>query len=86
MRRIKLYNMVEKEKKYRVYTHSIVNGVYQVGRTCYQKELNGNYNRWGVTMRGCTKENCEEVVASSPEEAIEKVIKMRIEKVIKMRI
>lgn len=67
----------KKERNYRVYVLSRMNGVYQVGRTCYQKELNGRFTRWDATMKGCTERNMEEVVAGSPEEAIQKVINMK---------
>lgn len=59
-------------RKYKVYIHSFENGVYQVGHTVYQAPA-PFYTRWNATMKGCTKDNCQEIEASSPEEAIKKI-------------
>jgi len=61
-------------KKFRVYTHSTENGVYQIGRTCYQPCTGA---RWETTMKDCNRENLSEVEATSPEEAIKKLIQER---------
>ena len=64
-------------KKFKVYTHSKENGVYQVGTTVYQSNyINGTpaFKQWKSTMSECTKNNMNIVEAETSEDAIVKVI------------
>lgn len=58
-------------KKYRVYVHSIENGIAQVGKTVHQPCTNAS---WNATMKGCTKENCFEIKAKNEVAAVKKAL------------
>lgn len=62
---------VKGNKVITVYVHSWENGVFQVGKTCYQPCTN---SKWTTSMSGCGRENRYYVKASTPEDAIRKVI------------
>lgn len=64
-------------KKFKVYTHSKQNGVFQIGKTVYQ--IQGlSIESWNATMKDCRKENCSTIIANSAFEAIKKIAKVMI--------